>query len=242
MKRFGVASRRVRKPGETSDESTKRACDVEAKLTKSHEDVGELKKGYIGGRGERPTQAHLGPRPRALRLRLRFPNRRTVVMGKRVETATDLLAADPTAPGLRRRLFSAEQGLLLVRLAADSGARRGEPAALKFADLDGRVLTIERGLSRGVLSSTKSKRTRRLTLGSTTASMIGAHYSPGSRAASSRNPTGCLRQLRPGRHSSRPMLYRTSCAASAGRPVFRTRHCTASDMASPPTWSMGANY
>ena len=42
----------------------------------------------------------------------------------------------------RRRL--AEQDLLVVRLAADSGARRGELAALQFADLDGRVLRIER--------------------------------------------------------------------------------------------------
>jgi integrase len=77
---------------------------------------------------------------------------------------------------LQRRLFSAEQGLLLVRLAADSGARRGELAVLRFGDLEGRVLTIERGVSRGVLGSTKSKRIRRLTLGSTTASLIHTHY------------------------------------------------------------------
>jgi integrase len=64
-----------------------------------------------------------------------------------------------------------------VRLAADSGARRGELAVLRFRDLDGRVLTIERGLSRGVLGSTKSSRGRRLTLGSTTASLIQTHYS-----------------------------------------------------------------
>jgi integrase len=94
-----------------------------------------------------------------------------------VETATIALAADLKSPGLRRLLFSAEQGLLLVRLAADSGARRGELAVLRFGDLDGRVLTIERGLSRGVLGSTKSSRTRRLTLGSTTASLVQTHYS-----------------------------------------------------------------
>ena len=94
-----------------------------------------------------------------------------------VERATIALAVDPKSPGLRRLIFSAEQGLLLVRLAADSGARRGELAALRFGDLDGRVLTIERGLSRGVLGSTKSSRARRLTLGSTTASLIHTHYS-----------------------------------------------------------------
>jgi integrase len=77
----------------------------------------------------------------------------------------------------QRLLFSAEQGLLPVRLAADSGARRGELAVLRLGDIEGRVLTIERGLSRGVLGSTKSERTRRLTLGSTTTSIISSHYS-----------------------------------------------------------------
>ena len=40
----------------------------------------------------------------------------------------------------RKHAHKAEQVRLLVRLAADSGARRGELAALKFGDLDGRVL------------------------------------------------------------------------------------------------------
>jgi integrase len=53
-------------------------------------------------------------------------------------------------------------------LAADSGARRGELAALKFNDLDGRVLTIERGVSGEQIGPTKTKRIRRLTLGRTT--------------------------------------------------------------------------
>ncbi len=83
------------------------------------------------------------------------------------------------APGSakwRRLLYSAEQAHLLVRLAADSGARRGELAVLRRADLDGRVLTIERGLSSGVLGSTKSGRSRRLTLGATTAQLIDDHF------------------------------------------------------------------
>ena len=87
------------------------------------------------------------------------------------------LAADPESALWRRPLFSAEQALLLVRLAADSGARRGELAVIRHGDLDGRVLTIERGLSRGVLGMTKSSRTRRLTLGATTAGLIHHHFS-----------------------------------------------------------------
>ena len=65
----------------------------------------------------------------------------------------------------------AEQVLLLTRLAADSGARRGELAALRLQDLDGRVLTIERAASAEVIGPTKTGRTRRLTLGSFTAAL-----------------------------------------------------------------------
>jgi len=39
------------------------------------------------------------------------------------------------------RLFEAEQTELLVRLTADSGSRRGELAALKTGDLEGRCCT-----------------------------------------------------------------------------------------------------
>lgn len=86
------------------------------------------------------------------------------------------LEADPSSAKWRRLLFSAEQAHLLVRVAADSAARRGELAVLRRADLDGRVLTIERGLSGGVLGSTKTGRTRRLTLGATTARLIQDHF------------------------------------------------------------------
>ena len=60
---------------------------------------------------------------------------------------------------------------LLVRLAADSGARRGELAALQFTDLDGDVLTIARGTSNEIVGPTKTSSTRRLTLGATTATL-----------------------------------------------------------------------
>lgn len=87
------------------------------------------------------------------------------------------LAADPGSGTLRRLAFIADQDHLLVRLAADSGARRGELAVLPHSDLDGRVLTIERGLSHGVLGSTKSARARRLTLGATTTTLVNRHFS-----------------------------------------------------------------
>jgi integrase len=47
---------------------------------------------------------------------------------------------------------------------------------LRHGDLTGRVLTIQRGVSRGVIGSTKSNRSRRLTLGTTTAGLIESHW------------------------------------------------------------------
>jgi len=61
--------------------------------------------------------------------------------------------------------------LLLARLAADTGARRGELAAMQLADLDGTVLTIARGTSCEIVGPTKSGRIRRLTLGASTADL-----------------------------------------------------------------------
>ena len=63
----------------------------------------------------------------------------------------------------------AEQDLLMIRLAADSGARRGELVALRFGDLDGRVLHIRRAASADVITTPKSGHPRTLTLGSATA-------------------------------------------------------------------------
>jgi integrase len=87
---------------------------------------------------------------------------------QRVATTADL--CDGTFKG-RARLHRAEQLLLLARLAADYGARRGELAALQFDDLDGDVLTIARGTSNEVVGPTKTGRSRRLTLGATTAAL-----------------------------------------------------------------------
>ncbi len=108
-----------------------------------------------GMRGpQRPgTRLHLGPEE-VLRL---------------LETADLLVAAAVLRDA--ERLHKAEQIRLLVRLAADSGARRGELVSLLFDDLEGRVLTIERGVSADVLGPTKTVRTRRLTLGRRTAEL-----------------------------------------------------------------------
>ncbi|MFZ6003085.1 MAG: tyrosine-type recombinase/integrase [Actinomycetota bacterium] len=105
------------------------------------------------------------------------------------EIATLLRAANAEVDAARRRvspdldrrrgwqqLFVAEQNLLLIRLAADTGARRGELATLRLSDLAGRVLTIERNLSLEILGPTKSKRTRRMTIGATTAAMVRQHF------------------------------------------------------------------
>jgi integrase len=79
-----------------------------------------------------------------------------------LETATG--ASLPT-------LHRAEQMLLLARLAADSGARRGELAALQIADLDGEVLTIARAASMEMIGPTKTRQIRRLTLGASAAAL-----------------------------------------------------------------------
>jgi integrase len=92
-----------------------------------------------------------------------------------LETAERLVAEAAAGVGERAegwtRLHRAEQLRLLVRLAADSGARRSELVGLKVGDLDGRVLTIERGVSAEQLGPTKTGRTRRLTLGRGTAAL-----------------------------------------------------------------------
>jgi integrase len=82
----------------------------------------------------------------------------------------DVAAAKARAP-VSAGLHRAEQVLLLARMAADTGARRGELAALQFGDLDGDVLTISRATSNEIVGATKTGRIRRLTLGRTTAGL-----------------------------------------------------------------------
>ena len=66
------------------------------------------------------------------------------------------------------RLHLAQQVRLLLRLAADTGARRGELDALHLDDLHGRVLHIDRGVSDEVVTTTKTGRSRRVTVGTST--------------------------------------------------------------------------
>ncbi len=95
---------------------------------------------------------------------------------EQVAAADDQLRHRPHDAHAIEALFVAEQTRLLVRLAADTGARRGELATLRLSDLTGRVLTIERNLSLEVLGPTKTSRNRRLTLGATTAAMLVDHF------------------------------------------------------------------
>jgi integrase len=83
----------------------------------------------------------------------------------------EALANDTYGPAASRRRHAAEQDLLLLRLAADTGARRGELAALQFDDLTGRVLHIGRAISDNVITTPKSGRDRSLTMGGSTAQL-----------------------------------------------------------------------
>jgi len=87
-------------------------------------------------------------------------------------------------------LHKAEQVQLLLRLATDSGARRGELAALRFGDLDGRVLTIERGVSGEEVGPTKTRQVRRLTLGRTTVELWRVSEAASRRRAAGKNEFG----------------------------------------------------
>ena len=83
----------------------------------------------------------------------------------------EAVANDVGGTGDRERRRLAEQDLLLVRLAADSGARRGELSALQFGDLRERVLHIARAASDDTIRTPKSGHGRTLTLGASTASL-----------------------------------------------------------------------
>lgn len=83
----------------------------------------------------------------------------------------DMRLRHAAAGGAQAQVHRREQVLLLARLAADTGARRGELAALQVDDVDGDVLTISRAASNEVVGQTKTGQIRRLTLGATTAQL-----------------------------------------------------------------------
>jgi integrase len=85
------------------------------------------------------------------------------------EKARAALAERPDSRARTLQLWRAEQNVLLVRLAADTGARRGELTALRIDDLNGRVLSIDRAAKGAIVGPTKTHQRRRLTLGATAA-------------------------------------------------------------------------
>jgi integrase len=86
-----------------------------------------------------------------------------------VDCAYAAVTEQPHRSDLVTGLFRAEQDALLVRLGADSAARRGELAALKTTDLVKRKLTIERASQDGVIGPVKNHLKAGLTLGQDTA-------------------------------------------------------------------------
>lgn len=97
----------------------------------------------------------------------------TVVRELLAAAASDVeeLRSGPLPRERARRLHTAEQVQLLLRLAADTGARRGELGALHVDDLHDRVLHIDRGVSAEIVTTTKTGRTRRVTVGAGTAQL-----------------------------------------------------------------------
>jgi integrase len=97
----------------------------------------------------------------------------------------EAIANNDASLGMRHHEHMAAQDLLLVRLAADSGARRGELVALRFDDFDGRVLRIARAMSDGVITTPKSGHGRQLTLAASTATTRPAEKRPVNRSFAS---------------------------------------------------------
>lgn len=82
--------------------------------------------------------------------------------------ALEAVANDTGSPSSSARRHRAQLDVLLVRLAADSGARLGELTALQFTDLKDRTLQIQRAVSAEVVTLPKSGHPRALTLGTST--------------------------------------------------------------------------
>ena len=83
----------------------------------------------------------------------------------------DVAHAGSASGGRSAWRHRAEQVELVLRLAADTGARRGELSALRLDDLHGRVLHIDRGVSDEIVTTTKTGRSRRVSVGSRTAAL-----------------------------------------------------------------------
>ncbi len=108
-----------------------------------------------------PLDGMPGPLHAGVRLHVPVDQVRAILECARQQVSEMEHAAIESLSSLHR----AEQMMLLARLAADSGARRGELAALQIGDLDGEVLTIARAASMEIIGPTKTRQIRRLTLG-----------------------------------------------------------------------------
>src|SRR5664279_3507716 len=136
-------------------------------------------------------------------------------------------------------LHRAEQITLLTRLAADSGARRGELAALQLTDLDGDVLTITRGTRTkwsdrprpaGFAGSPSAPPPRPCggtpsTSGGTEPARV-SYSDRGCSPAAPTTPPDCPRPA-----------WRTGSPSPVQTPATRTSPSTASGTPSPPPWS-----
>ena len=98
-----------------------------------------------------PLQGMHGPSPCAPRRDVPLDVVRELLTAAEHDVAH--AAALPASVQHDRQLHTAEQIRLLLRLAADTGARRGELDALQSGDLHGQVLHIDRGVSAEVVAT-----------------------------------------------------------------------------------------
>jgi len=154
------------------------------------------------------------------------------------QQAIDAAIREGRSPSDNAARHRAEQTLLLTRLAADSGARRGELAALQLGDLDGDIRTIARATSNEVVGPTKSGRIRRLTLGPTTAALWRHTVTQWRQRAGEGQRFGPWLFSRRADHTT-PCPHpasRTGSPNSAPTPATRTSPSTASGTQWPPPW------
>ena len=160
----------------------------------------------------------------------------------RAPSSTTCSRLSPTTAALIERTrvtFGPNRTWPLARLAADSGARRGELAALKSADLDCRVLHIRRAESGGTITAPKSGRSLTLTLGVTMARLwhtLAADWTERHKPA----PLGPW-------HSSATATPPPRCASTpapspAPIPMLPTRSTTTSTACPSPTTTMCRHF
>lgn len=150
----------------------------------------------------------------------------------------EAVANDRATPAARARRQAAEQDLLMVRLAADTGARRGELAALRRDDLDGRVLRLRQADSAGLLTTPKSGHGRVLTVGAGTARLWHARWTAPGRSVTQRSPSdpGCSAPTTPTSTASPRRRWATGSPTSEMPPASRAPPCTGSATTWPPSW------